>query len=207
MVLLVYYNFLDDKQDEHHIRGAIGAAMLQGLAKKLSAKYPQVAAVIEEQLARLRKLELEKTASVDETGDTFAQIMGAVFASPEVKQHVGESNTRVLSHLGQNLGRWIYLADALEDIEEDIASGSYNPLIYRYEYDKTVEDVKEFKKRISEKVEMVLFSCLDQIAKSYSLLEIKKRDSILQNIIYSGLAKKSDALMGKEIITKEEKEI
>lgn len=205
MVLLVYHNFLDDKHDEHKIRGTFGATMLKASAKRLSSKYPDVAMVIEEQLSKLYELEQKKTPSIDETGDTFATIMSKVFASSDVKAHVGEENARVLEFVGRNLGRWIYLADALDDVEKDIESGSYNPLLYRYEYDEQKENSSSFKARILGNVEMVLFSCLDQTAKSYNLLDVKKRDSILQNIIYSGLAKKSDALMGKEIINTEEK--
>ena len=39
---------------------------------------------------------------------------------------------RVLEQLLYHLGRWIYLVDAADDLPEDFASGSYNPLLRRF---------------------------------------------------------------------------
>jgi hypothetical protein len=184
MVLLVYFNMLDDKKDEHPVRGSIGSAALRGAAKKLILKYPDVADVIKTELTRLAALEEEKSGSIDFTGDSFAGIMAGVFASDAVRERVGENSSRVLSELGRNLGRWIYLADALDDLEKDKKSGSYNPFIYREGGTDGAEDV--------------LYACLTALARSYELLDIKKHKGILDNIIYMGLGRKSDILLGKE---------
>ena len=39
---------------------------------------------------------------------------------------------RVLEQLLYHLGRWIYLVDAADDLAEDAASGSYNPILCRF---------------------------------------------------------------------------
>lgn len=49
---------------------------------------------------------------MDRAADTFARLLQA--AAPEAG---GQS--RVLSQLLYHLGRWIYLADARDDLEED----------------------------------------------------------------------------------------
>lgn len=184
MVLLVYYNMLDDKNDEHPVRGTLGSAALRGAAKRLSERHADVAEVIEAELAKLSALEEEKSGSIDLAGDAFAGIMAKVFASYAVRERVGENSSRVLSELGRNLGRWIYLADALDDLEKDKKSGSYNPFIYREGGTDGAEDV--------------LYACLTALARSYELLDIKKHKGILDNIIYMGLGRKSDILLGKE---------
>ena len=184
MVLLVYYNMLDDKNDEHQVRGALGSAALRGAAKRLSERYPDVAEVISSELTHLSALEKEKSGSIDAAGDAFAGIMAKVFASDAVRETVGETGARVLGELGRNLGRWIYLADALDDCEKDQKSGSYNPFIYR--------------EKGTEGAENVLYTCLTELAKSYELLDVKKHKGVLDNIIYMGLGRKSDILLGKE---------
>ena len=184
MVLLVYYNMLDDKNDEHPVRGTFGSAALHGAAKRLSERHADVTEVIEAELAKLSALEEEKSGSIDLVGDAFAGIMAKVFASDAVRERVGENSSRVLGELGRNLGRWIYLADALDDIEKDKKSGSYNPFIYREGGTDGAEDV--------------LYACLTALARSYELLDIKKHKGILDNIIYMGLGRKSDILLGKE---------
>lgn len=184
MVLLVYYNMLDDKKDEHPVRGSVGSSVLKRSARKLTEIYPDVASCIDENLELLSKLESEKSGSIDMTGDSFANIMAKVFASESVRKNYGEATARVLENLGRNLGRWIYLADALDDYEKDVKSGSYNPFIYRQSGKDGAEDV--------------LYACLAELAKSYALLDIRKNKGVLDNIIYLGLGRKSDILLGKE---------
>ena len=36
--------------------------------------------------------------------------------------------------MGYNLGKWIYILDAYDDIEEVINRKTYNPIIYQYKY-------------------------------------------------------------------------
>ncbi len=197
MVLLVYYNFLDDKKDEHRMRGTAGALILSGNAKKISEKYPDVAEKIRESLENLDALEKEKSDSTDRTGDAFAQIMSAVFASEYVKERFGEADARILSHLGANVGRWIYLADAADDIAGDIASGSYNPLIYRYGFEKGKETPDEFKTRIGEEVKENMLCCLAESVKALELLPLRRNVGILKNIVCGGMVKKTEELLSE----------
>ncbi len=184
MVLLVYYNMLDDKKDEHHIRGSIGSSVFRRHARGLSEKYPDVAQCIEERLEYLSGLEAEKCDSIDITGDAFADIMAKVFGGDSIRESFGEVTARILENLGRNLGRWIYLADALDDYEDDVKNGSYNPFIYRENGKAGAEDV--------------LYACLAEMEKSYALLDIRKNKGVLDNIVYWGLSRKSDVLLGKE---------
>ncbi len=197
MVLLVYYNFLDDKEDEHKLRGSLGSLAFRRHAKRLSEKYPEISKVIIESLAELSALEKEKSPSIDKAGDAFAKIMGAVFASKIVEEAFGNAACRALEHIGKNMGRWIYLADAADDIKKDIASGSYNPLIFRYEFDPAKEGPDEFIKRIGDELSENMFCCLSEVGKGLELLPIRRNKGILENITGSGMFKKTEMLLGK----------
>jgi len=206
MILLVYYNLLDDKNDEHKIRGTVGSGVLAGKAKKLKKKYPKLAEVIEKEIDALTALENENSKELDLCGDTFAKIMEEVFAGEAVKDLVPQDQTRMLKHIGNNLGRWIYFADALDDCEADIKSKSYNPVLKRFEYSAEKETIEEFKQRISGQMDFILVSCLKEIESAYTLLDIKKNNGVLENIIYLGLLKKTEFLL-KKGTTKDEKSL
>ena len=49
-----------------------------------------------------------------------------------VSGDVYKRQEKVLGHLGYNLGRWIYLADAYHDRQRDARKGAYNPFLCRY---------------------------------------------------------------------------
>ena len=50
--------------------------------------------------------------------------------SSEKKQNLHET----FANIGYHLGKWIYLIDAVDDIEENLESGCYNPLLYRFRF-------------------------------------------------------------------------
>lgn len=85
----------------------------------------------------------------------------------------------VLRELGCQLGRFIYIMDAYEDVEEDVKRGGFNPLAYQY---KTMEmDV------FSEWVKQLLMMTAADMAGAYERLPIVENVGILRNILYSGI--------------------
>ena len=181
LILLAYHNFLDDKEDEHKLRGTLGSSFLKGAANNVKGLYPAVAAFVEEGIASLSKLEKDKSDSIDQTCDAFGKVLKAVFSGyPHLRD---DNQKRIMENLGYNLGRWIYVMDALDDFEDDEKSGSYNPLIYR-----------EMKR---EGLEDVLYNYLGHVSSSLDLLDIKKNKGIIDNIIMLGLRGRTDGLLKK----------
>lgn len=181
-ILLAYYNLKDKWQDEKKLAGPAGMAVLKKGHRKIRKKYPELVKGIEKDLNDLKALEKQNCDSIDEASEPFARIMQKIF----LNANDCESTAKVLGWVGYNLGKWIYLLDAYDDIEDNINSGAYNPLLAQFKYDKN-EDVKSFKERIREKTEFVLVYSLSEMEKAFSLLDIKKNKSILDNIIYRGL--------------------
>lgn len=190
MVLLAYHKFQDDWFDDKSPVGFAGRTALHGAYKKLAGKYTQLSKALENALERLSAMENAKSGNLDEVADTFGEILAELFAGYDAGGFDRET-TRILSHLGRNLGRWIYVIDALDDYEKDRGSGSYNPLIYR--------------KNNLEGIGDVLYNYLAEAAMAYDLLEIKKNEGIIENILFMGLRQRTDALL-KERINKEDEE-
>ncbi len=186
MILLSYHKFLDDMEDEHPVRGKIGSLVLGRAYRKTKERYPRIATVIEEQMEALKKLEKEKSSSLDRCSITSGEMMKAIFgADLEGEQKI------VMEEIGFSLGVWVYLIDALDDYEEDVENGSYNPLKYR--------------EAGIEGLESLLYDRLSRISNGIDLLEIKKNKGIIDNIMMMGMRAQTDRVLQKIAEGKEEK--
>lgn len=186
-VLLAYLKFRDDWQDDKSLK-ALGMMALHWRAvrrakKRYSREYDKIRCL----LARLSGLEKENSGELDAVADCFAEILSVLF-TPEIVRDAEQK--RVLSWLGYNTGRWIYLIDAFADLEADEKHHAYNPLIARGYTDK---------KALAQELEVTLTYTLHNIAASYELLKIYKNDEILRNILYLGLKTKQDTILNKYI--------
>ena len=107
----------------------------------------------------------------------------------------------LLAAAGYHLGKWVYMIDAVDDIEENIESGAYNPLLYRFEFDADNETADEFRRRIEPSLRFNLYHYLAMLSRCTDSLDIKKNAGILENVIYFGLNRKTE-----EIITRVDKD-
>lgn len=187
MILLSYHKFLDDVEDEHPLRGRMGSLAIGKSYGRAKKKYPGIARAIEEQMKLLRELEEEKSSSLDRCSITSGEMMKSIFGFGRN----GEIKT-ILEEIGFSLGVWIYLVDALDDYEEDLKKGSYNPLIYR--------------KAGREGLEPLLYDRLSKISNGIDLLDMKKNKGIIENIVMMGMRAQTDRVLHKISEAKEKDE-
>lgn len=199
-IILMYYNLEDKWNDEKNVIGGTGALALKGAFKKAKKRHPEKCAAIENHLTTLSNLEKQGCDSVDEVAEEFGAIMREIFGCDIIDD---ENDRKALGWMGYNLGRWIYILDAYDDIEKDVKYNSYNPLISQYGFKG--DDINSFKESIREKVNFTLTYTLSEVEKAYSLLTIEKNKGILDNILYSGLIVKTDKVLQERGI-KNEKE-
>ena len=127
-VILAWWKLRDGVQDEGPVKGLPARALsllLRPAYRRAARRCPAFDGTVRDCLAELSALEREGCPSLDRTADTFARLLQS--AAPRE----GERG-RVLAQLLYHLGRWIYLADARDDLEEDKLSGRYNPVAARY---------------------------------------------------------------------------
>lgn len=187
-VILAYYKLEDNKRDENSILSSSGMLMLRRSFRKLRGKYNEKCAIIEKRLGELSMLEAEKCSSMDRAAEPFAKLMEEVMEYGPFSEN--ESTAKIIRWIGYNIGKWIYVLDAFDDVGADVKNKSYNPLLYQFEYGG--EAIEEFKARIRERVEFNLTYSLNQIAKAYELLQPGKNSGILENIIYMGMLRKTE---------------
>ena len=82
----------------------------------------------------------------------------------------------ILRRAGEHLGRFIYLLDALEDLEKDSRRGSYNPLAGILAEGATREEVLD-----------ILVNQMSSCAGELDKLPLVQDAGILKNILYTGV--------------------
>mgnify|MGYP005806516917 CR=1 FL=1 len=179
-VILSYWKLQDDAQDSGFFRG-FSARSLQWLAgpayRRASAARPDFSAEVELHLTALHHMEEECSPSIDRTADAFASILAAAadqMGTPEQR--------RIHRQMLYHLGRWIYLVDALDDLQEDAQSGKYNPLIYRFGLQNGMLD-EESRQRIVA----TLDHSVNFISSAFVLADYGPWTGVLENVIYYGL--------------------
>ncbi len=175
-MIMLYYKILDNIADEKGIK-KLGFLILKpifsGANKKASKKYPQAEEYIKEYIDSQNRLENENCSELDEIADPTAKVLSKIF----MLCSEDKNQKRVLERLGYCIGRYIYLLDAACDFEEDKKQNKYNVL----------KASCNTENQVKEKIKPQLYFCINESAKAFELLDIKKFKSILGNIIYLGL--------------------
>ncbi len=193
-VLVTYFKLKDDLNDKKGIKSILKFIFLGGQIKKVKKKYPVMYGKIKENIDNLTKLEREECCDVDVVADPFGKLLADIFTPEDMA--VKDSERRILWEFGYNLGRFIYIIDALDDIKEDIENKNYNPFLKRFNYKG--EEPLEFIKKVYGEYDMIVTLTLERIASAFELMDFKKNRELIENIIYLGLRLAKDKVLKGE---------
>lgn len=171
-VILSYWKLRDGIADEHggkKLAAWVLALLMKPSYQRAAAARPGFDRAVQEHLTRLSRLEKENCPSIDRTADAFACILR------DAAECDGERG-RVLEQILYHVGRWIYLADARDDLEQDRVEGCYNPLVLRYGAQVDDEALKD-----------TMSHSLEMAAAALQLGQFGCRMPVLENILYLGL--------------------
>lgn len=169
-VMLSYYKCLDDWEDDHKLTRLLFAKLLEGKMKKIRKQYGEKAEKTGRLLKELGTLEKQKVYDIDKTAGFFGEIMAELFV---YRQDEWEEKLR---HMGFFFGKFIYLMDAYEDIEEDLKKGRYNPLSELYR-----------KGAFEQECQQILKMMMAETSRTFESLPILEDAEILRNILYAGV--------------------
>ncbi|MGI6731117.1 MAG: DUF5685 family protein [Anaerovoracaceae bacterium] len=203
LLLLAYFNLKDDYQDDRDVKSALGIRLFKNVFKRLTERIYEKTNIVNVKLEELSILEQKSCPSLDAAAEPFAKLMEEVFDplnSCLDHENYSEKTISSFRRIGYHLGKWIYLIDAYDDLEDDMKSRSYNPLIYQFNlHDDLIgpEKMEEITIRIRERVEFNLMCYLAEIAKSTEDLHFEKNQGLIDNIIYLGLLRKTEQITKK----------
>lgn len=189
-MLMIYYKLKDDIEDSGFLgklRGYLLLPFASSAKNKARKIYPEIDKIISSAIKNQAQVEKSDNKSTDRAAHPTADALALICErlSPDVSQKA------ILNRFGYLVGRYVYFADALDDLEKDIKTNSYNPFIKKFEGEnKSIEAIKEYGKS-------VLNLTIGEIPPAYELLNLKRHKEILDNIIYLGLHNEIDIILEK----------
>ena len=168
--ILSYYDLRDGWEDEHRVERLAGSALLSGAASVCGGRWERQNRAVREYVQKRHEVERRKEPLLD----TAANLTGEMLAELYVWQE--DIYSCDLRTLGFGIGKFIYLLDCFEDIEEDRKHGSYNPLVLR-------ADQPGF----TENIQMILEGVMAEASAAFERLPILQDAEIMRNILYSGM--------------------
>ena len=179
-ILMLREKCVDNVKDSSFIP-KLGWSVLTPVIESISAeterKYPDASQVARDMTIAQQKAEdLGSDAGIDICCDPTANALGEMLSM----MSENDIEKRILHRLGYMLGRYMYLCDAIDDLDDDIEHGHFNPL-------KNYADQSEF--------DAILKFTAAEAANAYALLDIKHFKEILDNIMFMGLSSISHNLI------------
>ena len=174
-VMMFYFKVRDNIADGTAFRRLLMYLILPyALLKYKKAKrlYHEAALIIENAMREQSLTEKSGTDSPDaaahSSADALGKLLGQGFDSESVYR------------FGYAVGKFVYLCDALDDIEKDIKKKSFNVFVNKYSL------TEKLSAEIKEEIKMSLNMCLAIMSEAYEGAGNKSLSPIMENIIYEG---------------------
>ncbi|MBR2387699.1 MAG: hypothetical protein IKB02_02915 [Clostridia bacterium] len=192
--IISYHKVLDDISDEGFFKRLYTRIfLLPSVAsmRKKALKNAGYSSLDETCKTLLGKLyEFEKDASAEKSVDIPAELFGKLLAE-FLAFGLDGTDKKIALSIGLHLGKWVYIADALDDMKEDKKLGRYNPFLRIY--DGCIPSSEQ-----TADVELALKNELMGLERALDLIDFGTDNTvknILFNIIYLGMPKKIESIV------------
>lgn len=186
-VMLVYYNAEDDVTDGKKSRIFIKWRLFARKAKA-SKRLPKIDKLMKESFATLNALEKEKCDSIDRVADCFASLMR------DITREVIKTDENIDTFM-YNLGRLVYLMDAVDDVEKDDKKNRYNPLLLNY---GKCTNKRDYLAKNADELSFLLKSTYNKMVACYNAMDIELYEGVLSNTVYLGVKMQMERLLEGE---------
>ena len=184
-MILTWHKLSDDVKDHGFMAGLLSRLLRRVFRKayrRAALARPEFDQVVAAELGRLNELEQARSPQLDRVADTFAKILAAAalnFGGDPAAQ-------RPMEQLLYHLGRWIYLADAWDDLQDDRKAKRYNPLDERFGGNAAQE---------REYIETTMTHSARLSCAAANLLDLGTWTPIVENILNLGLPAVQSAVL------------
>ena len=169
-VALSYLNLRDDWKDDRKPAALAASALLENAYRRITDTYPRQCEAMEREIRALTELENAGRPDPDGTSLCFGRLLGEVFIYRDDRWK------NLLYNTGCGLGRFIYLLDAVTDLEEDRKKHRYNPFSDREDGPETEQQYRDILK---------LF--LGDAVAAFQALPLVQDTGLMRNILCVGL--------------------
>ena len=181
---LAYYKLCDDKADGDR-KGIFRHLYKKGL-KRAAKKHKAAVEMVREFTAKQSELEKAGCAVIDMACEPTAELMKKLSAYA-----LGEYSTPETEALFYDLGKWVYLADALDDYDKDVKKGRYNVLYNAFKIPCKTDAVRENARELN----FLFDSLFADMRINLSKIKFKFNHDLTDNIILRGIPLKTRRLI------------
>jgi len=186
-VIMSYYKVKDNIVDSRIIKKIAMCFSFPFIALmhwKAKRRLPEVEKIVCQAMKEQRAIEMNKECGIDIAADPTAKALSSIFIAGEND----EQRITILRRLGYLIGRWIYIIDAVDDLNDDLKNNNFNPFYITEKYN---EEFCEYARQL-------LNTTAGEAALAFELLDIYRFKPILENIIYDGLANETERVLKKD---------
>ena len=190
VIIIAYYKLKDNLGDRGILKkifSALAFPLISLMHKKAKRLASDVEAIICESIEAQSKAEENNDCGIDEAAHPSADALGKIFANGV------DNNRQAIYNLGYLTGRYIYILDAVDDYEDDIKKGNFNPFIKEFGPLDTPDRIALFSERTGKLLNHTQAQLLDVKDK----IEFRRFGAILENILFGGLDKSGMTVLGK----------
>ena len=199
--ILTYNKLIDDINDEKtlnsRLKNLVKSTVLDRYKNKIPSYLDELCSKINDELDRLRKLEeSDEKLSIDEYSDPFAKIMVDIINCYIKKYNINGVQNDTLNEILYNVGKWVYILDAYDDIQEDYNKNRFNAIINSsgYEIENNMS-IEEYKISIKDRIEMILNYIGATCLENFSKLGIVKNYELIENFFQLGFPSKVESIL------------
>lgn len=171
-----YYKLLDDKADGD--KKGIFAFLYKRGYKRALKRHPDVARIIKEKTDAQKSLEDGGCAIIDAACEPTAEML-AELSDYALKGYATE-DTHALCY---DIGKWIYLADALDDYDKDVKRKRYNVLYNAFGAENKADAVKA----CGEEIDIIFNSLFADMRARLAKIKFYFNHDLTDNIILLGI--------------------
>lgn len=182
--LLGYYKLVDDVEDEGKHRGIKN--IFTPKYKKAKKRMPDFDKALMTGYDRLRAEE-KNDAPIKVLAENFGIMLAA--AGDALTDKCDKLLREFLFYIGQ----WIYVIDAFDDVKKDDKDNNFNPFLSKY---KGKDGIIDMDGAVKE-ARVYCFDCIDRATECYNKMKITISEGPLSNIVYKGLAQRTDFVLSK----------
>lgn len=176
-IIFAYYKLSDDVIDAN--KGRAKRSFIKKAYSKAKKAEPKLDAIVDEKYKLLRQFEKDNSDSIDMVSDCFGKML-----SETVEVLAEEHCTEELKELAYNLGKYIYLIDALDDFDKDIKKGQFNVLHNAFNDSNSKEELLE---KHSKDIAFIFGNVFEIISERAKNLKYNFNHDLTDNILFNGL--------------------
>lgn len=188
-IFLCYYKYMDDLLDTDNSRIKIYDKLLKKIYfEKAKKRYPYMQEIVKEKYYYFVSIE-NSNYDFDTISGAFGGLIVAI-----VREIMGKNSDDKTLSLFYYLGKWIYLIDAIDDLEKDFNNNCFNPFTKDYsKYGNKIEFIKHYENDIWN----IIIQLRTKILRAFDESDIIKNRTIINNILLHGIRLTSKKILKK----------